>query len=92
LQKQALRKVPSSVNPDDARIRRPIASLGRLTEHGTPVLAPEVQLFYKSKGKLPKDEIDFAALPLLDSEARQWLDEVSARTAPSQPWRSALSP
>ena len=75
----------------DARIRRPIASLGLVTEHGTPILAPEVQLFYKSKRKLPKDEIDFAAaLPLLDSDARQWLDESLAVTAPSHPWRTAL--
>lgn len=75
----------------DARIRRPISSLGLLAEHGTPFLAPEVQLFYKSKRKLPKDEIDFAAaLPLLDSDARRWLDEALAVTAPSHPWRTAL--
>jgi hypothetical protein len=77
----------------DARIRRPIASLGRVTEHGTPILAPEVQLFYKAKGKLPKDEIDFAAaLPLLEAQARQWLDEALSITAPNHPWRAALAP
>ncbi|MGW7682467.1 nucleotidyltransferase domain-containing protein [Kribbella sp. NPDC054772] len=76
----------------DARIHRPVASLGIRTDRGIPVLAPEVQLFYKSKRKLPKDEIDFAAvLPLLDSEARRWLDESLALTAPSHPWRAALS-
>ena len=75
----------------DARIHRPIASLGRLTADGTPILAPEVQLFYKAKRKLPKDEIDFAAaLPLLDSDARRWLDRSLALTAPSHPWRAAL--
>ena len=75
----------------DARIHRPIASLGRLTADGTPILAPEVQLFYKAKRKLPKDEIDFAAaLPLLDSEARRWLDQSLALTAPGHPWRAAL--
>lgn len=76
----------------DARIRRPIASLGFLTEQGIPVLAPEVQLFYKAKRKLPKNEIDFAAaLPLLDAAARGWLDESLALTAPDHHWRAALS-
>ncbi len=76
----------------DPRIHRPIASLGLLTEQGIPILAPEVQLFYKSKRKLDKNEIDFeAALPLLDADARRWLDNSLAMTAPNHPWRKALS-
>ncbi|WP_433163960.1 nucleotidyltransferase domain-containing protein [Kribbella sp. CA-247076] len=75
----------------DPRIHRPITSLGLLTEQGIPVLAPEVQLFYKSKRKLEKDETDFtAALPFLNSDARQWLDDSLALTAPNHPWREAL--
>ena len=76
----------------DPRIHRPIASLGLLTEQGIPILAPEVQLFYKSKRKMDKNEIDFeAALPLLDADARRWLDNSLAMTAPNHPWRKALS-
>jgi hypothetical protein len=75
----------------DARIHRPIPSLGLLTDDGIPVLTPEVQLFYKSKRKLDKNEIDFAAaLPLMDADARRWLDESLAVTAPNHPWRAAL--
>lgn len=75
----------------DARIRRPVSSLGLVTEQGVPFLAPEVQLFYKSKRALPKDEIDFAAaLPLLNPGARRWLDGALALTARSHRWRAAL--
>nr|WP_202805713.1 amino acid transporter [Actinopolymorpha alba] len=75
----------------DARIHRPISSLGLLTENGTPILAPEVQLFYKAKRALTKDEIDLAAaLPSLTPDARRWLDHALAVTAPDHPWRAKL--
>lgn len=75
----------------DDRIRRPVASLGVVID-GVPVLRPEVQLFYKAKSLRPKDEQDFAAaLPLLDAEARGWLDEALEVTAPEHPWRTALA-
>ncbi|MEU6247792.1 amino acid transporter [Glycomyces sp. NPDC047010] len=63
------------VSRRDPRIRRPIPDIGRTTHDGLPYLAPEIQLFYKSKGPRPKDELDFkAALPILTPEQRQWLD------------------
>jgi hypothetical protein len=81
----------------DGRVRRPVASLtGAASRPGLPVLAPEVQLLYKSgagrPGPLrPKDEQDFdAALPVLDSAARSWLTEAMVLTAPGHPWLSRL--
>lgn len=62
------------VSRRDARVRRPIAELGRVSPDGIPYLAPEVQLFYKAQQPRAKDEIDFAAaLPLLSSAQRAWL-------------------
>ncbi|MBE1605254.1 nucleotidyltransferase domain-containing protein [Actinopolymorpha pittospori] len=76
----------------DARIRRPIRSLGLHAADGTPYLTPEVQLFYKAKGLRPKDEVDFAtAVSLLDPKALRWLDETLALTSPDHPWRARLS-
>lgn len=58
----------------DTRIRLPIARLGGRSAAGLPYQSPEVQLFYKAKGRRPKDEEDFsAALPVLSAEQRQWL-------------------
>jgi hypothetical protein len=75
----------------DVRLRRPVSSLGFRTDDGILVLAPEVQLFYKAFGRRPKDEVDFAAaLPVLGSDARQWLDEALGMAAPSHPWRDVL--
>ena len=43
-----------------ARVRRRLASLaGRASVPGLPVLAPEVQLLYKSKDVRDKDQADF---------------------------------
>lgn len=77
----------------DPRVRRPVAELARETSEGWPYLAPEIQLFYKAKptNQLPKDEIDFsAALPLLDTTQRTWLDTALNLTLPNHHWRTAL--
>lgn len=75
----------------DVRVSREIASLGWRTAGGIPVLAPEVQLFYKAKNRRTKDETDFVAvLPALTLPARQWLDDALALVHPGHPWRSAL--
>jgi hypothetical protein len=64
-----------------ARIRRTIASLGRLNESGIPYLAPEVALRYQAKKPRPQDDLDFAAvLPLLNTDQRRWLDDALAET------------
>ena len=44
----------------DARLCRPLSTIGRQTEDGLPYLAPEIQLLYKAKAPRPKDEADFA--------------------------------
>jgi hypothetical protein len=73
-------------------VRRVLSELGRTTPGGIPFLAPEIQLFYKSKSRRPRDELDFeAALPLLDPLARRWLDEAIALLDPAHPWRARLS-
>ncbi|TDC47507.1 amino acid transporter [Jiangella ureilytica] len=73
------------------RVRAPVAALGRRSADGLPYLRPEIQLFYKAKGRRPKDEIDFAVVaPTLDDAARAWLDRALAVTHPDHPWRAAL--
>ncbi len=80
------------VSRRDARVRRPIASLGFVTAAGIPCLAPEIQLFYKAKGMRAKDETDFtAALPLLTPRQREWLgDALSVAYGPHHPWHARL--
>jgi hypothetical protein len=82
----------------DHRVRRPVASLtGPASRPGLPVLAPEVQLLYKSgvaggSGPRPKDELDFATLgPLLDDEARAWLVASLTSLEPDHPWATELA-
>ena len=69
----------------DARLRRPIASLG------AHVLVPEVQLFYKARVPRPKDEQDFAMLlPLLTAEQRRWLADAIDLAGGDPSWRARL--
>ena len=76
----------------DERIRRPIHALtGPASTASRQVLAPEVQLLYKSKGLRPKDEADFAAvLPVLDAAQRGWLADALMTVSPSHPWLARL--
>jgi hypothetical protein len=78
------------VSRRDPRIRRPLVSLGHDAD-GVPYLAPEVQLFYKSRRPRPRDELDFSmALPHLSPDQRHWLDEALAMTDERHPWRERL--
>ncbi len=76
----------------DARIRRPLAALrGRASYPDMPVLSPEIQLLYKSKGQREKDEVDFArVLPLLTDEERAWLRRALETIGPGHPWSPRL--
>lgn len=77
----------------DQRIHRAVADVGRVSPEGLPYLAPEIQLFYKAKpaNQPDKDEVDFAAaLPLLDSAQRRWLDQALQLTLPRHHWRAVL--
>ncbi len=77
----------------DGHMRRPVASLaGQASDEHRAVLAPEVQLLQKSKGRRPKDQADFeAAAPSLDSKARAWLRDVLGLVSPGHPWVEGLS-
>jgi hypothetical protein len=81
------------VSRRDARVRRPVASLGAVTAEGVPYLAPEIALFYKANVLRPKDETDFAAArPLLTSGQRAWLrDAIGLTYGPEHPWRARLA-
>ena len=82
----------------DHRIRRPVPSLfGRASRSGLPVLAPEVQLLYKSgspgakDAPRDKDAYDFArALPHLALDERNWLLEALRVTRPDHDWIGRL--
>lgn len=76
----------------DHRIRRPIDSLaGRASTMAMAVLAPEVQLLYKSAHIRPKDDMDFRRMrPHLEVGERRWLFESLLVTAPGHRWIAAL--
>jgi hypothetical protein len=74
-------------------IRRPIAELGAPDAEGIPLLAPEIQLFYKAKAPRPKDETDFAvAAPLLARAQSTWLRwAIEATHGQAHPWLQQLN-
>ena len=76
----------------DSRIRRPVAGLhGPASTPGRPVLAPEVQLLYKSRTPRPKDVDDFSALVgALDDGRRDWLRRALSTVGPGHAWLDRL--
>jgi hypothetical protein len=76
----------------DPRLRRPLASLaGPASDARRAVLAPEVQLLQKSKGRRPKDEADLAAAaPALSPSARTWLRDALDLVSPGHDWVACL--
>lgn len=76
----------------DPRLRRPVASLsGPASDARRAVLAPEVQLLQKSKGRRPKDEADLAlAAPVLSPGARAWLRDALDLVSPGHEWAVRL--
>jgi hypothetical protein len=76
----------------DPRIRLPRDRVIAHTRDGIPYARPEIALLYKAKSQRPKDNADFvAALPLLDDEARAWLDESIALVHPGHHWLQTLA-
>ena len=74
----------------DPTVRRPAHDL-TWRANGIPVLRPEVQLLYKSKGIRSKDDVDFRrTAPLLDPDARRWLIDALSRTYPAHAWLRIL--
>jgi hypothetical protein len=79
------------VSRRDARIRRPVAAIGRTAADGMPYLAPEIQLFYKAKNVRAKDEADFVAvLPRLSASQREWLHDAIALVYGGHDWAARL--
>lgn len=76
----------------DNAIRRPVASLsGRASRPDMAVLAPEVQLLYKSKGMREKDTADFhTVLPHLTVDECAWLRSALLVTRPDHEWLDRL--
>ena len=76
----------------DSRIRRPVAELcGPASAPGRPVLAPEVQLLYKSRALRPKDVEDFSVLAgVLDEGRRNWLRQALSTVSPGHAWLDRL--
>ncbi|GCE08171.1 nucleotidyltransferase domain-containing protein [Dictyobacter aurantiacus] len=76
----------------DARIQRPLTSIGGRSADGIPYIAPEIQLLYKAKGRRPKDEMDFERVaPSLDRARRLWLRQALEMTLPGHPWLARLA-
>jgi hypothetical protein len=77
----------------DRRVRRPLATLaGPASAAGLPVLAPEVQLLYKSTGLRAKDQEDFDRFePLLSDAEAGWLLGALALAEPAHPWTPRLA-
>lgn len=76
----------------DPRIRRALVHLdGPASTAQRRVLAPEVQLLYKSKTRRPKDDADFElCLPSLSDRQRRWLSDVLHLTSPGHAWLPQL--
>jgi hypothetical protein len=58
---------------------------------GIRVIAPELQLLWKSKMPVEKDQADLAAVfPHLDASAQEWLARAIATAHPISPWAIGL--
>ncbi len=77
----------------DTRIRGPLDTM-TLMRDGMPILAPEIQLLYKSKRpNRPKDEADFVTIaPHLSPTQRDWLANAITLLYPDHPWLRTLRP
>lgn len=76
----------------DVRIRRPVGELdGPASISHRPVLAPEVQLLYKSRTPRAKDVADFhAVVGSLEATRRDWLRRALREVDPGNGWLEAL--
>ena len=73
-------------------IRGPIDSFGWQTSEGVLVIAPEIQLLYKSKAGRQKDEIDFRnCVPVLSETQKSWMkNAITIEHGPLHPWLALL--
>jgi hypothetical protein len=72
-------------------VTRPVRELYASSRSGILVVAPEVQLLYKAKHHVDKDEHDFrTTVGRLGAEQRQWLKEALELVHPGDPWLEEL--
>lgn len=72
----------------DPAVRRPWPEAVLTSADGTPYLAPELQLLFKSKTPRPKDDVDAEfVLPRLEPARVTWL---AAQLADAHPWHALL--
>jgi hypothetical protein len=75
----------------DPAVRRPVAEVCTRSASGLPIVPPEIQLLYKAKHHLEKDEHDFrTALPRLSGEQREWLRASLEIVHPGDSWLERL--
>ena len=76
----------------DRRVHRPVGELsGPASTAARKVLAPEVQLLYKSRTPRPRDVADFRLVAgALDDRQRSWLREALTTVAPEHGWLASL--
>ena len=76
----------------DRRVHRPVGELsGPASTAARTVLAPEVQLLYKSRGLRPKDVEDFQrVVDSLDTTRRTWLRRSLSLVSPDHDWLASL--
>lgn len=73
----------------DPRIRRRWSDAVLTAFDGTPYLAPELQLLFKSKNVRPKDDVDaVTVIPLLEPGRRAWL---GGHLPADHPWQTVVA-
>jgi hypothetical protein len=71
----------------DPSIRRPLSLAIQRDPRAIPFLAPEIQLLYKARTVRAEDQADFDLVgPLLDSDARKWLEAALRKLYPRHVW------
>jgi hypothetical protein len=75
----------------DQAISTPLGTLTHRTESGVPYLCPEVVLLFKSKAPRRVDQEDFRrTVPLLTTQARNWLADAVSKEYPNHEWLPKL--
>jgi hypothetical protein len=75
----------------DPAVTRPVDQTELRSASGIPIVAPEIQLLYKAKHHLDKDEHDFrATVGRLSAEQLEWLREALEIVHPGDPWIAEL--
>jgi hypothetical protein len=81
------------VSRRDPRVRLPLDRVAFVSKRGIPAVVPEVQLLYKARHDVEKNEHDFGlAAPRLTEEQRAWLREALELVHPGHRWIDALCP